>query len=275
MGGGSAPQPYGDPVTNTATTQKYNLDAAAASQAASNVNQVTPFGSLSYTQSGTGPGGIPLYTSTSQLSPQMQAIVDALQGGITGQLGSANYGAGNAASTVGDATSGLTKWAMDKQVSYLDPFFTQQQEQLDNQLRNQGIFPGQPAYTQSMNNLSQSQNQSVTGFLAQIEPQMYQQATSQYMLPMGVSTGLYNMLNPNFFTQSLINPAQASVTPANFQSSVNAYQDAQQKAYEQQTKQNTALMSGLFGIPTAVLGGWAGSDAGGAALSGLFGSRTA
>lgn len=254
---GPPPQPYSNPTATANTQQQYNLNAAEATQAANNVNQYTPFGSLEYTQRGTGPNGIPLYSATTNLSPQMQAIVNSLQGGISNQLDQSGYATGNAADTVGNATEGNTKWLLDKQVSYMQPFFTQQQEQLDNQLRNQGIGPENPAYTRAMNNLSQSQNQSITGFLAQAEPQAFNQAMQSYMLPLGVSTGLYNMINPSFGTSSFVNTPQTSVAAPNYASAVSDYNNAQMQAYNAKVQENTAMMTGLMGIPTAVLGGWA------------------
>lgn len=257
MGDKAPPPIYSNPQATANTQQGFNVNAAATGQAASNVNQETPYGSLNYKQTGTGPNGIPLWTATTNLSPQMQAIVNSLQGGVTNQLGQGGYSSNNASDVVGSATSGATKELLGNEVSYLKPFFTQQQDQLDTQLRNQGIGPESPAYTRAMNNLSQSQNQSVTGFLAQAEPAAYQQSVSSYMLPLGVSSAEMGLLNPNMVSGSLINPPQASVAPPNYSADVSNYNQALNTQYQNQVAQNTAMMSGAFGIPSAILGGWA------------------
>lgn len=275
MGSTPSPPPTPDPNQTAATQFDYNLKAGEAQQAASNVNQVTPYGSLTYTQTGTGPNGVPLYTATTSLSPSQQQLLDTLTGTkqtagtqASNLLSGANYGASNPSTVIGNATSGLTSDLLKQETDYLNPFFTQQSSQLDTQLRNQGLSPGTPAYDTAMNNLRQNQNQSVTGFLAQAEPAAYSQATSSYLLPSQLAGQLSTLGSPTSptFQTTPTNTTQ----PPNYTGAVaNSAQIAQQN-YQNQLQQNNAMMSGLFGIPTAVLGGWAGSPAGGAALSSLF-----
>jgi hypothetical protein len=270
MGDTPSPPTPENPSSVAATQQQYNTDSAIQSQAASNVNQSTPYGSLTYAQTGTGPGGVPLYTATSTLSPQMQAIVNRLQGDVTGSLNSANYGGTDPNTVIGNTTSGMVKDMLDKQVSYLDPFYTAQTNQLDTKLTNQGLTPGTPAYQTAMNNLKQSQNQGVTGYLAQVQPQAYQQATSQYLLPLQTAAAEMGLMNPSALTSSMINPPQAKINPADYTGATASYNSAQQQAYQSQLAQQNAMMSGLFGIPTALLGGWAKGG-----FAGLGGGTTA
>jgi len=270
MGGGSHPPTPESAQSVTDKQAAQNLTAASGQQAASNVDQSNIFGNLNYSQTGTGPGGVPLYTATQTLSPEMQAIVHSLQGGIQGQLNNSGFDQGNAASTIGNMTSGTTKDLLDKEVSYLQPFFTQQQEQLDSQLRNQGIGPESPAYTRAMNNLGQTQNQSVTGFLAQAEPSAYGQAVSSYMLPLGISQQLQGMLNPNFLPSSFINPPQNTLQPASYTTANANYNQAVNQQYQNEVARQTSMMSGLFGMGSAGLGGWA--RGGFAGLGGLGGA---
>lgn len=74
-----------DPRTTAAAQTGTNVSTAIANAALGNVNQVTPNGSLTYSQSGstkfTDPTSgasydIPTYTATTSLSPQQQAIAD-------------------------------------------------------------------------------------------------------------------------------------------------------------------------------------------------------
>lgn len=87
MGKSSAPEPP-DPQETAGAQTANNIGTAIANQALGNVNQVTPTGSLMYSQSGTqswtDPNTgevyeIPMYTATTGLSNGEQAIFDAEQ----------------------------------------------------------------------------------------------------------------------------------------------------------------------------------------------------
>ena len=189
------------PAGQVATTQQgYNVGA----QAGSNYNSFNPYGSTTYGQTGTGPGGVPIYSTTQSLSPAQQSLLDTLQGGqqAAGTAGAnlitgANYGSTSPATAIGDMTSGLTGAATGQEVSYLQPYFTYQTQQLDTQLRNQGFDPSSPAYQQAMLNLQNSQGNQVEGFVAQTQPQMFQQATQEYQLPLTMGQQLAQWGAPN------------------------------------------------------------------------------
>ena len=151
-----------NPTITADQQQQLNLQTTEQNQAASNVNQVTPTGSLTYAQTGVGPNGIPTYTATQTLSPAEQALLTTMQGtqAVAGTqagnlLSSADFGAPGSpspAATIGNSTSGETQALLGQETSYLNPQFNEQTSQLDAQLRSQGIFPGSPAYTQQMQN---------------------------------------------------------------------------------------------------------------------------
>ena len=88
-----------DPFAVAGQQQQYNQQAATESQAMSQTGQNTPFGTLSYAQTGTGPGGVPTYTATTALSPEEQALLTTGQGtqqqaatGASGVIGQGGYG---------------------------------------------------------------------------------------------------------------------------------------------------------------------------------------
>src|SRR5882724_8627926 len=262
-----------DPNVTAANQQALNTKAGQASQVGSMTSQVTPTGSLTYNQTGTSSDGTPLYTATTALSPAQQQLLNTLQGtqqaaGTAGKnlISGANYGAQAPGDVIGNATSGLVKDAMAKQVSYLDPYFQQQTSQLDTQLRNQGFAPGQPGYDNAMRAVQNNQGNTVTGFEAQMEPQMYQQAYQNYMTPAslaGTLAGLGAPTNPTFQSTP-----QLAIQPANLIGATANAQTAAEASYQDQLKQSQAMMSGLFGVPTALLGGWAQSGG----LSSLMGA---
>lgn len=251
-----------DPNVTAANQQALNTTAGKQSQQGSMTNQVTPTGSLTYNQTGTSSDGTPLYTATTALSAPQQQLLNTLQG--TQQtagtqagkiLSGANYGSIDPGTAIGNATSGLVGGAMQQEINYLNPYFKQQTDQLDTQLRNQGFAPGQPGYDNAMRAVQNNQGNTVTGFEAQIEPQMYQQAYQTYGLPAqmaGTLAGLGAPSNPTFQTTPQLN-----IQPANLIGATANAQQAQQQSYQDQLQQSQAMMSGLFGIPTALLGGWA------------------
>lgn len=326
------PPPAPDPNQVASTSQQYNTNAATASQAGSMVNQENPSGSLTYNQTGTGPNGTPLYTATTQLDPTTQYLFDALnsnkvQAGnwFSGLMGNANnnfntagatiggandllkvgkgaldfgnYDTTDARAAVGDATSGITKRMLDQKTAYLNPYFDTAVNQLDAKLRNQGLSPNEPAYAQAMDALKQSQNKSVTDFLASAEPQAFQEAQQSYAMPLTIASGIGNMV-PNWLA-----PAAAStnlgnsqlggaatmlgasaptmptwaqtpglnISPANYQGAVNASTDQANKNYQAELANKQNMMSGLFGVPTALLGGWAKNGGVNSLMSGVAG----
>lgn len=68
-----------DASTVAAAQYGYNTQSADRSQAGSSTNQYNPYGSLTYSQTGTGPGGVPMWSANMQLTPQEQAVFDASQ----------------------------------------------------------------------------------------------------------------------------------------------------------------------------------------------------
>jgi hypothetical protein len=266
----------------------YNSNAVM-NQAGSQYQQTTPYGQLQYKQTGIGPGGVPLYTSSQQFSPQQQALLDTYWGnqahlgqlpgrysdlaeanmnaagtnlatfmnmipnalgtsnqaavnlqpsyGLVGQAtgmipGAANrlntaadtlggaalasgegpdlwpmiqqtlsgvpdqlgfYKGKDADKTIGSATTGNTEKLVGQMTEYYEPFFNQQTDRLDNQLRNQGFAPGTPGFDNAMGNNLKAQNAEVGKAIAQFEPIAYQQAYQNFMTPLALGTGMANI----------------------------------------------------------------------------------
>lgn len=261
----SAPQPV--PATQVADTQQgYNSGAAIASQAGSNYNQNNAFGSVNYNQTGTGPGGVPLYTANTTLSQPQQSILNSLQSTAGGQLAQANYGSSNAAQTIGDATSGNTKALLNQETSYLNPYFTQQTSELDAKLRNQGLLPSQSSnpsdpstwgpYEKAMNQLQQNQGQTVTGYLATAEPAAYSQASSNYLMPLNIASQAIGQEQPvgGSVTSNLAPTTALNEQPANYTGAVAQQENVQQQNYATQMAQQNAMINGLFKLGSAGLG---------------------
>lgn len=202
------------------TQNAFNQQAFQQQQAGNFVGQSTPYGTLSYSQTGTGPGGMPTYTATEQLSPAEQYLLNTQQG-TQAQAGTqanrllsgVNYGAPN---NIGSMTSGITGQLLGAEIGAEQPFFNQQIEAEQSQLANQGLTPTSPAYQTAMNNLLQSQYQGIDSYLAQAEPAAFQQATSLYNQPLQTATSLMGIGNPNAqLSGQFVNTPQTQINVPN------------------------------------------------------------
>jgi hypothetical protein len=288
--------------------------ANQAAQQGSMVNQNNPYGSLSYSQTGTGANGTPIYTANTTLTPQQQQLFNTLQGtqGQAGQLAggniaagsslipgannllgganqdintanqavnNANYGGTNSTAAIGNATSGLTGQLMNQYMAGVQPFQTTQTSQLDTQLRNQGLAPGNPAYDNAMRSNVTSQTLANDQAEAQFEPQAFQQATTEYQMPatigselsqiggsqsqtgagqatMGagesqLGTGLAQFGAPGSVGQNLVNAPQ--LQPANYVGAAGVGEQGSEAQYKAQMDQYSGMMNGIFGIGSDAL----------------------
>lgn len=140
-------------------------------------------------------------------------------------------------------------------LSRIQPQMDQQRAQMDTQLRNQGLVPGTEAYNNAMRVIDQKQNDLLTA--ASIEGNKY-----------GLSTlgSLQSLANPNFpqFASSTIDKA-----PDLLGSAQNTF-NGQMAAYNADQAASGNLMSGLFSMGAAALGGPLGGAIG-SAFSGVPG----
>ena len=91
FGGGDAP-PAPDVVGAAKATAAANLEAARTNAAANRVNQVTPYGNLTYNINGKDSFGNDLYTATQTLTPAQQKMLEQNQGLSSGLLSTAQQG---------------------------------------------------------------------------------------------------------------------------------------------------------------------------------------
>jgi hypothetical protein len=140
-------------------------------------------------------------------------------------------------------------------MSYLQPQMNYDTDRLDTKLKNQGFAPGTPGYDKAMNALKQSQGQTITGFEASQQPALLQQAAALYQMPAqlaGSLAGLGAPTNPTW-TQT----PGLTIQPANLIGATANANDANMKAYAAENEKYGNMLSGIMGVPTAVLGGWA------------------
>jgi hypothetical protein len=261
-----------------ATQQNYNLQALESGEAASLISQSTPYGTLNFSQTGTGPNGVPTYSATEQLSPQEQSLLNLqqnIQGGL-GTIGGSFVGTtadipslySGAPNLIGP-TNSLTNQMLSNEVSSLEPYFQVQNEQLNSQLTAEGLNnPNNQAYQQAQMDLQGTQNQAVEGFLTQAQPTAFGEATTNYQIPLTTAQAIQSMglsdisglSVPNLNQQTVSTPNEV-MQPTNLPSLLTSVGNINQANYADQLQAQTAMLSGLFGLggsAAGALGNYAG-----------------
>jgi hypothetical protein len=197
MGKPKAPTPP-DPRQTAAASEGTNIGTGVANAFLNNVNQITPYGSLTYNQTGqygwsdpySGQSySIPQFTATQTLSPQQQAIENQnqaaqfnlaslanTQSGRVGNLLSSNLNladapAAGAPGSVLGASGDITKtygpaddFSSDRArveqslFDRLNPQLDRQRSQIEQRLADQGIRYGSQAYTSAMDDYNRQTN---------------------------------------------------------------------------------------------------------------------
>lgn len=177
--GGSAPTPP-DPARTAAAQTESNLQTAIGNSYLNNVNQYTPWGNVTYSVTGQGPNGVPIWSQNTTLSPGQQAINDqgesnslglanlAGQGidtasGVLGQNWNQRYFDGQAA-TGGplDLAAALGDYDQDVEARYrelaqrgIGKDFDQREESLRSRLANQGMNAGTEGFGAELEGLGE------------------------------------------------------------------------------------------------------------------------
>lgn len=247
---------------------EYNLKALQQSQAASMINQNTPIGTMDYTQSGVDAYGNPRYTLNAKFSPEEQALfqntlgtqqVAGLQANNLLKSATPMYAdAGTMMRNLFSGADSLTGQRMQAAMDFQQPYYSQDQERLDTNLRNQGIMPGTPAYKRQMEDLRNNQYSNDRMLISQMMPQSISEATQVYGMPLQYETALAQQGAPAMLNQ--MNTPQFTAAPPNY---TQAYQtdisgqgqnyQNQIAGYNAQVQANSAMMGGIFGLGGSAL----------------------
>jgi hypothetical protein len=249
----SAPSPP-NPQATAAAQEQVNQQAATQQAEINDVNQVTPYGDLTYQQTGTSSDGTPQFTATTQLSPQEQDLFNTTVQTQQGAANSANNLIKNLGTELSSAPNlgndDLINTMMGWQQKYMSPIFAQQQSNLNSQLAAQGITQGSDAYNNAQNLQARNVDNAYESALASDEGQAYNQAAESYQLPIQTLATLLGEGSPASANSGLVQTPQEQIQPANEEGLV-------QQDYQSELNNYGNTMSGLFSIPSAVLGGWA------------------
>jgi len=267
----SSPPPAPDYTSAAQATAAGNLDAARAAATANRVNQITPQGNLNYAVTGQDSHGNDIWTATQTLSPDQQQLYQNQTDLSKGLLGTAQQGLGyvNQALGTGGALneSKLAQMPIQGQsvqdaiMSRLQPQIQHNRDALTQQLANQGITPGSDAYKYAMTQQGQGEND------------LYTQAALQ-----GINTGLtarqqgiqeqyvgqdrpLNIVNAlrtgsQVSAPQFVNvPQQQTTTGPDLLGAAQAQYNGQLGAYNADQASQNSMMSGLFSLGSAYLGG--------------------
>lgn len=249
-------------------------DTAAFNASLNRIGQVGPYGSLDYTQHGTDPTtGAPIYRASVTLTPDQQAILDTLEnnqraiGGTVGNLvdnTASMYGSPVNLPDVPDFFTGATPVVnemLSRHDAFMDPYRTREIENLDATMRNQGLFPGTPAYDRAMRELRDTQTRAQGQFLNTAQNQAFTQQQSQYQAQMEEALkeyglpldtirhlmGLTTVGSPTFVTPAAATAQAPDITKL----AMDSY-NAQQAQYNEGVSYLTGGLKYVGGLPTGV-----------------------
>jgi hypothetical protein len=267
-----APKPPS--VGGTAQAQgAANRDAAISQQLLNMTNQVTPYGNLTYAQSGTGsheteildsqgrPTGkfqtvkTPTFTATTTLSPAQQALLEQEQQFDSRFNDIALKQTNRIGSHLAEPFS-LDNNAIEGRIgelakARLDPVWTAREAQFEQKMANQGVSPGSQAYMDARRSFDAGRNDAYNSMLLDARGQAMSELLTGRNQPINEITALMGgeqVQQPQFASTPQTGVAGvdvAGLTANNFANRTANYQ---------------AMLGGLSGLGAAALGGWALSD---------------
>lgn len=246
-----------DPAATATAQGNMNTNTAITQQLLNQTNQVTPYGNLTYSQSGnstfTGADGkqytVPQFTATQTLTPEQQQLLDLTNKTKTnlGQIGvDQSAKIGSLLGTNLDLNT-ATEGKIDQLgAARLDPQFARDEDALRTRLSNQGIQPGSAAWNAEMTQFQQGKNDAYNQLYLSGRSQGAQEALTERNQPINEISALLSgsqVSQPNYASTPTTQVAGVDYTGA-----VNNNFQNQMALYNTKMAQNNAVMGGLFGL---------------------------
>jgi hypothetical protein len=263
--GGGAPPPPNYAAAAQQTAQG-NIDAARQATAANRVNQVTPYGRLDYSITGSDPYGNPTWTATQSLSPEQQQLLDYQNQSSLGLGQLSNKGLGYVSEMLDNPfdTSALPSTGFNPSQTYQDaymqrlaPQLEQGREQVQQRLANQGIDIGSKAYDRAMMQQQQRENDLLLGATTQgfgVGQQARQSALQEQAYLRNEPLNTLNAVRSGSQVTGpqFVNSAQQATTAgADLLGAAQMTGNAQMGAYNAQQAGQNSMTSGLMGLAGA------------------------
>lgn len=256
---------YPDPKETAAAQAGMNRDTAITQQQLNMVDQYNPWGSVTYEK--TGEDGFydadgkwistPKYTQTTTLTPEQQAIFEQSQAAEQNLAGLANEQSAKLRQYLNEpfeyTNQDAEKWAWD----LASPRILQQQQQNEEALRtrliNAGLRPGTAAWDAEMTRLTNANTDQLNQLALTGRQQAFAEALAQRNQPINEITALLS-------GSQVSNPAQMSgSTPQTGVAGVD-YTGLVNQKYQADVANKQAMMGGLFGLGSALIGALPFSD---------------
>jgi hypothetical protein len=263
MGKSKAPAPP-DPAKTAGAQTAQNIGTAIAQSNLNNVNQVTPDGSLTYTQSGTydytdpNTGQVyklPQYTATQALSAGQQGIYDTNQEAERNLSTLARDQSARLGTLLG-APVDLSNEAVEGRLmelgrARLDPALERRRETLRTNLSGQGIKEGSAAYDRAMARDMEGENDAYNQLLLSGRGQAVQETMAARNQPINEITALMSGSQVSMPQFVGTNPANiANVDRAGLEMS---NYNARLANWQQSQAQKQSVLGGLFGLGSAAI----------------------
>jgi len=223
-----------DPKETAAAQGQMNKETAIAQYGLNATNQKTPWGSLTYSQIGKWSDGTPRYQAEQTLDPSIQNVVNSSIDLINKPFDMSN-----------EATESRL---MELGRSRLDPMLERRRASAEQDAYNRGVRPGSEAYRNMMEGVTQGENDAYNQLLLSGRQQAVNEAQMERSIPLNEAIALMTGGQSGY-----INTPGAQVAPVDYTGLVN-------QKYQGELAQYQAGMSGMFGLGSALLGGWAMSD---------------
>lgn len=248
-----------DPAATAAAQSGMNRDTAITQQQLNNTDQVNPWGSVTYEQTGTAgftdsQGNwveTPQFTQTTTLSPEQQAIFDQTQGAEQNLATLANDQSGFLQDYLSEPfefnNSDAEQWAYD----LASPRILQQQGQNEDTLRstlaNKGIREGSAAWNAEMSRLTNANTDQLNQLALTGRSQAFGEALSTRNQPINEITALLS-------GSQVSNPAQMSSPTSQVGVGGVDYTGLVNQQYQADVANQQNMMGGLFGLASSGIG---------------------
>jgi len=257
---------------SSSTPPAPDYEAAAEATAAGNrINQITPYGSLTYTEGAADSQGNPTYTANVNLSPDQQRLLEQQNKTSLGLGNLQQQGLGYVEKMISQPfdTSGLPQTGInvgesmtDSIMRRLQPTIRMEQQQFDTAMANQGIPLGSEAYANAKRMFDERQNDKLTSSIIQgtqtglqARGQGFSEQAYQRNEPINTLNAVRSgsqVTNPNSFFVNA--PQQATTAGADYLGAAGMTGNANIAAANAENAQRNAMIQGLFSIGSSYAG---------------------
>lgn len=248
-----------DPMATAQAQAGLNTNTAISQQLLNQTNQVNPYGSVTYNQTGsntyTDSNGkvvsLPQFTQTTSLSPTQQGIFDKTQAAQTNLAGLAEDQSGAMRDYLNKPfqfdNQDAADWSYDLAQTRIAPQQQQNEAALRSQLINSGLRPGTQAWDSEMSRLTMANTDQNNQLALTGRQQAFNEALTTRNQPI-------NELSALLSSSQIGNPGTAS--PGTPQTSVGGvdYTGLVNQQYQANAASSGGALGGLFGL-AGTLGG--------------------